>query len=174
MFDRKVPNLRLRPPVKPPTVPLVFRRGRGIAGVVALALVALIALAGTALADNFQGSTSEGGYVRVKTNERNVPELLVVRWRAECGVDGTFYRSKNSFAGPFRSQSRNHFRDFKRYRNADLEDGFTSVVTTQYRGRRVAANRWSGSFQAWVIVKQDGDFFTRCRTGALRWTAVRG
>ena len=140
----------------------------------ALALVALIALAGTALADNFQGSTSDGGYARVKTNERNIPELLVIRWHAGCGADGVFYRSKNLFAGPYRSQSRNHFRGFKRYRNNDLDDGFSSVVTAQYRGRRVAANRWSGTFQAWVIVKEDGDFFTRCRTGELRWTTVRG
>ena len=151
----------------------MVRRGRGIAGLIALALVALIALAGTALADNFTGSTSEGGYARVKTNEFDKPELFVIRWRAECAEDGVFYRSKNAFAGPFRSQSRNHFRDHKRYRNNELSDGYTSVVQTQYKGRRVANNRWSGSFYAWVTVKQDGEFFTRCRTGEIRWTTRR-
>ena len=152
----------------------MIRRGKGIAGIVALALAALIALAGTALAENFEGTTSEGKYARVKTDERNFPELFVIRWRTECAADGVFYRAKNAFAGPYRRQGRNHFRDWSRTRNDELGDGFTSVVTTQYRGRRAFRNRWSGTFQAWVIVKENGDFFTRCRTGEIRWTAVRG
>ena len=148
-------------------------RGRGIVGLVALALVALIALAGTALADNFTGSTSEGGYARVKTNERNMPELFVIRWRAACEADGVFYRAKNGFAGPFRHQGIAHFRDWSRTRNDELEGNFTSVVTTKYRGWREARNRWSGDFRAWVIVKKGGEFYTRCRTGPISWTTFR-
>ena len=151
----------------------MVRKGRGIAGLIALALVALVALAGTAVAENFEGSTSEGQYARVKTNERSLPELFVIRWRAGCEANGVFYRAKNAFAGPYRRQGRRHFRDWSRTRNDELEDGFTSVVTTQYRGFRAYRNRWSGSFRAWVIVRQNGDFYTRCRTGLIRWTTVR-
>ena len=147
-------------------------RWRGAGLTAAIAAIAAIALAGTALAENFEGSTSEDGYARVKTNERNVPELFVIRWRAACEEAGIFYRSKNGFAGPFRHQSVNGFRDWSRTRNHQLEDNFSSVVTTQYRGRRVARNRWSGTFHAWVIIKQGGEFVTRCRTGEIRWTAV--
>ena len=151
----------------------MFRRGRGIAGLVALALVALIALAGTAVADNFTGSTDEGGYARVKTNEREVPELLVIRWRAACDKDGVFYRANNAFGGPFRAQSPNHFRSYKRYRNTKLPEGFTSVVTAQYEGFRRNSNRWSGTFRAWVVIKDQGAVYTRCRTGDIRWSTFR-
>ena len=148
-------------------------RWRGAGLTAAIAAIAAIALAGTALAENFEGSTSEDGYARVKTNERNVPELFVIRWRAACEEAGIFYRSKNGFAGPFRHQSVNGFRDWSRHRNNNLDDGYTSVVTSQFRGYRVSRNRWSGNFRAWVIVKQNGEFFTRCRTGLIRWTTVR-
>ena len=147
------------------------RRGAGLLG--AIAAIVLTAFVGTALADNFQGSTSDGSYARVKTNERNVPELLAIRWHARCDERGVFYHARNAFGGPFRSQSRNHFRDWSRTRNNNLEDNFTSVVTTQYRGFRAARNRWSGTFRAWVIVKKGGQFFTRCRTGLISWTTVR-
>jgi len=151
----------------------VVRRGRGIAGVVALALVALIALVGTAIADNFVGTTSDDGYARVKTNERNVPELFVIRWRAACEADGVFYRSKKGFAGPYRHQNRAFFRDWTRTRNNNLDDGFSAVITSKYEGTRITRNRWAGVFQSWVIVKQDGQFFTRCRTGEISWSTFR-
>ena len=133
----------------------------------------MTAFVGTALAENFQGSTSEGSYARVKTNEFDRPELFVIRWRTECSMNGVFYRAKNAFAGPFRRQGLKHFRDFSRARNDELGEGFTSVVTTQYKGRRTFRNRWSGTFSAWVTVRQNGDFYTRCRTGEIRWTTVR-
>ena len=141
-------------------------------GLVALALVALIALAGTALADNFAGSSSQGGFARVKTNEFNVPELLVIGWRAPCDESGSVYRAKTSFGGPFRQQSRNHFRSFERYRS-DLRNGFKARVTVQYEGNRTFRNRWSGTFSGWVVLRKNGKFFSRCRSGLVRWTTVR-
>lgn len=135
----------------------------------AIALVALVALAGTAIADNFAGKTSQGQFARVKTNEFEVPELLVVRWKAPCGRDNLQYIAKTVNGGPFRSQSRNHFRGWERHRNNDLRDGYRSVVLTKYRGTRVG-NRWTGTFQAWVQLKQGGTTYTHCRTGELRFT----
>jgi hypothetical protein len=133
----------------------------------------LIAFAGTALADNFTGQSSAGGYVRVKTNEFNKPELFVIRWRADCDAGSLVYRAKNAFAGPYRHQSRNGFVDWNRHRNNNVGDGYSSVVTAQYKGARVANNRWSGTFQAWVRLKRNGKFVSNCRTGELHWTTTR-
>ena len=150
-------------------VPAVSRRRRGAGLTAALAVVALTAVAGTAVAENFEGQTSDGRYVRIKTNEFDVPELLAIRFQAPCNSGNLRYVAKIINGGPYRSQSKRHFRGWERHRSN--VDGYRAVVTTKYRGRQVAGNRWSGIFRAWVILRR-GDSTIHCRSGLLRWTAV--
>jgi hypothetical protein len=157
----------------------VVRKGRGIAALVALALVALIALAGTALADQYVGTSSQGGHVRVETihtkHRGTIPDYFLIRWSGTCNRAGVSYHAKNGFGQPrnYTLRTETRFRGHRRYRDNSLHSsGLTSVVRTKFQGFRADNNHWQGSFQAWVQIRKNGAYYATCRTGPLHWSAA--
>ena len=142
-----------------------------------LAVAIAIALSVAAVADaaTCKGRTSQSRKVKLVTNDRGFPVQIGFVWKAKCSDGGRLTKS-SGFYTPFKERTRDFVRDSGTF-TASVRDEAGRVyrvrITGHVRAHRIAPRRWRGTFGARAVLRRNGRFVSRCKTGALRWHASR-
>ena len=134
-----------------------------------LLLFPVSAQAGTA-GGKFQGLTSQGRAVVIKTDADDQVSRISVRWKSACDEGGTL-RTRTTASAPYDSQNATRVIERGSY---TINDGdYKSRVTAVLRADRESANRFSGTFKASAVVRQNGRVVDRCDLGKITFDAKR-
>jgi hypothetical protein len=139
----------------------------------ALLLCAAGLLVGAPVADaaKFKGRTAQGRAAELRTNDEGLPARGKIVWRATCS-DGNDYSDDTGFKPPFDFRSRARLRDKGDY-SFKTRDGYRMRAHAWIRGRRVEAGKWRGRFGLSLVVRRNGRFVARCKTGIIGWRVSR-
>ena len=145
----------------------------------AVALTAAAVVPATASADKtFRGKTQQNRTVSLTTGDDNVLKRLRINWiTRRCAQSGSRFQHITAFRPPFDSATAGAFNDAGSFRVAD-DGGIRSRVTIYLAGRRTvdpanpAAESWSGTLRASVVVRRNGRVIDRCRLRQVTWNAA--
>jgi hypothetical protein len=136
-----------------------------------LAVCLLVVAAPVADAATLRGRTSQDRAVYLRTDDKGRPTEGGIRWRSRCG-DGSRYAESTGFRRPFDFRSRTRLRDEGDY-SYRTRDGYRIRAHAWIRGRRTGPRAWSGRFGLSLVVRRDGRFVARCKTGIVTWRVSR-
>ena len=134
----------------------------------------LLALAPVADAAKFRGQTSQDRRAVVVTDAADMPVRITIFWRAPCGQGAL--RDDTLLLSPFDESTATFVRDTRRYKTeiSDTEGRtYRFRARARVRARQVTDNKWRGRFRVRGGLRRNGEVFTRCDTGPIRWRATR-
>lgn len=140
-----------------------------LAAAVPAALLAGAPAAQASLA--YEGETSQGNEIGLRTDDAGTPERAFYVWDAECKgaavlTDAhTTTRLENAAADGFSVRSKY---------TANIEGRYEGRYRTRFTGRRVSDTTFRGNFEVRVRIhrRSSGELLTRCSTGIVRWSAA--
>jgi hypothetical protein len=123
----------------------------------------------------YRGETQQNRPAALRTGTDGLVRRVRIAWVAtRCRRERFRYASETVDTPPFDAVSATRLRDSYDYVERS-RGGIRATVTATVVARRTgrgAAERWSGTFRAEVVVRRDGRRIDACRTRALRWNAA--
>ena len=141
-----------------------------------ISMLILLVLAPVAYAAKFRGPTTQD-FPKAKAvvvTEEGLPARITIFWRADCG-NGKL-TDDTSTVPPFDESTATFVRDRGEY-TTTIEDAqgrnYRFHALARIRARRVTDDKWRGRFRVSGELRRNGELFTRCDTGRIRWRATR-
>ena len=144
----------------------------------AAAIAACAVVPATAAADKtFTGKTAQNRSLTVKTGDDNVLKSFRINWITRtCKLSGSRFQHITGFRPPFDVATPDGFNDAGAFTVAD-RGGIRSRVKITLTGTHAfdpavpAAESWSGTLKANVVVRRRGKVIDRCNLRRINWTA---
>ncbi len=133
--------------------------------------VVIASAAAVAQAATFRGPTSQDAGAVLKTNDRGLPVVVRIGFRAPCS-DRKLLKAGTVFRSPLDYRTRRRVRDEGSYRFR-TQEGERIRAHAWVRGRRVAPRRWRGRYGGSFVVRRNSRVVARCQTGIVSWRASR-
>jgi len=137
----------------------------------------LAAPAGASAAKVFQGKTQQGRAVTVRVGDDGLVERVRVRWKAvRCRRGKAFFQDETTFRARFDDSRPEAFADAGRYTVSE-RGALRSRITIRIDGSREldaanpAAEAWTGTLRATIVVRRRGRAFDRCTLPSIGWRA---
>ena len=139
--------------------------------------VALVAPSQAVADKNFSGKSAQNRTVSLTTGDDNVLKTLRINWLTRrCAQSGARFQHITRFRPPFDVATPDEFRDAGSFTVRD-SGGYRSRVSITIAGRHAfdpanpAAENWSGTVSARVVVRRRGRVIDRCRLRSVNWSA---
>ena len=142
-------------------------------------VLALAAPADAVAVKSFRGKTQQDRTVSFRVGDDNLLDTLRINWiTRRCASSGSRFQHMTSFRRPYDESTPDAFRDAGSFRVVEDGGRIRSRVTMTLTGRRAfdpanpAAESWSGTLSARVVVRRRGRVIDRCRLRAITWNAA--
>jgi hypothetical protein len=143
------------------------------------ALAAGAVVPATAAADKtFKGKSAQNRSVTAVTGDDNVLKTFRINWLTrKCAKSGSRFQHITGFRPPFDLATPDEFSDQGSFTVAD-RGAIRSRVTMTLTGRHAfdpanpAAENWSGTLKASVVVRRRGKVIDRCNLRQVTWSAA--
>jgi hypothetical protein len=129
-------------------------------------------------AKSFAGKTKQQRSVALTVGDDQLLQRLRVNWIARrCSTRGSRFQHITTFRPPFDASTPDAFHDAGAFTVRD-RGGFRSRVRITLDGTRdfdpanPAAESWSGTLRARVVVRRRGKVIDRCRLRSIPWSAA--
>jgi len=135
-----------------------------------LAALALAASPAAAAGVRYEGRTSQGQKMNLRTNQRGEVTRGFIFWHANCR-HGKGFRNSSEFRAPLDRAGPNRFRERSRYsaKDGDLKARYEASIV----GRRKSPRRFKGTFELTVRFFEDGVKYETCRVRDVTWSVTR-
>ena len=153
-----------------------MRRSSAVLGA-GLVAAALAVPSDAAAVKRFEGKTQQGRTVKLTIGDDGLLQSARINWVTKaCSLSGSRFQHLTGFRPPFDSTTADAFTDAGSFTEPD-KGGFRSRVTVTFSGSRAvdpanpAAETWSGTFSAKVVVRKRGKVVDRCTRKSITWSA---
>jgi hypothetical protein len=140
------------------------------------ALALIVSVPADALAaKTFRGKTQQGRGASLTVGDDGAVQRVGLVWKAiRCRDRRSTYSTNTEFRPPFDSATPDAFTDAGPYSERD-RGGIRSRITVTVNGQRQldpsnpAAETWTGTLRATVVVRRRGRVIDRCRLPSIGW-----